>query len=336
MWRLLLNRILASVPTLIGVSLLSFGLIRMVPGDPVTMMLGERGGSPEAVAELRANLGLDRPLIEQYGLFITRALKGDLGESIVARRPVWDEFKDRFPATVELTVVALLLAVLVGLPLGLSAAAFRHSWWDRLVNSGVLIAYSLPIFWWGLLLILIFSIHLGLAPVAGRIPLIYEVEVKTGFMLIDSWWSGGWEVFWQSLRHLFLPALALGTIPLAAIVRMTRATMLEILREDYIRTARAKGAPEWRVVAVHGLFNALIPIVTVIGLMGSTLLTGAILTETIFAWPGIGKWLVASVTARDYPVLQGGLLLICVIVMSVNLAVDLLYSWLNPLVRKSS
>jgi len=336
MWRLLLNRILASVPTLIGVSLLSFGLIRMVPGDPVTMMLGERGGSPEAVAELRANLGLDRPLIEQYGLFITRALKGDLGESIVARRPVWDEFKDRFPATVELTVVALLLAVLVGLPLGLSAAAFRHSWWDRLVHRGVLLAYSLPIFWWGLLLILIFSIHLGLAPVAGRIPLIYEVEVKTGFMLIDSWWSGGWEVFWQSLRHLFLPALALGTIPLAAIVRMTRATMLEILREDYIRTARAKGAPEWRVVAVHGLFNALIPIVTVIGLMGSTLLTGAILTETIFAWPGIGKWLVASVTARDYPVLQGGLLLICVIVMSVNLAVDLLYSWLNPLVRKSS
>ncbi len=336
MWRLFVHRILAAIPTLIGVSILSFALIRMVPGDPVTMMLGERGGSPEAVAELRAALGLDRPLLEQYGLFISRALKGDLGQSIVARRPVWDEFKDRFPATVELTVVALLFGVIIGLPLGISAAAFRHTWWDRLVTGGVLIAYSLPIFWWGLLLILVFSIALGVTPVAGRIPMVFDVDARTGFMLIDAWWSGGFEVFWQSLRHLALPAIALGTIPLAAIVRMTRATLLEILREDFIRTARAKGAPEWRVVAVHGLANALIPIVTVIGLMGSTLLTGAILTETIFAWPGIGKWLVASVTARDYPVLQGGLLLICIIVMSVNLLVDMLYSWLNPLVRKSS
>lgn len=336
MWRLLLQRIFAAIPTLVGVSILSFALIRMVPGDPVTLMLGERGGSPEAVAELRASLGLDRPLFEQYGLFISRALRGDLGESIVARRPVWDEFKDRFPATVELTAVALLFAVIVGLPLGLSAAAFRQTWWDRMVTSGVLVAYSLPIFWWGLLLILVFSITLGLTPVAGRIPLAYDVESRTGFMLLDAWWSGGFEVFWQSLRHLMLPAIALGTIPLAAIVRMTRATLLEILREDFIRTARAKGAPEWRVIAVHGLANALIPVVTVIGLMGSTLLTGAILTETIFAWPGIGKWLVASVAARDYPVLQGGLLLICLIVMSVNLLVDLLYAWLNPLIRKSS
>lgn len=216
MWRLFVHRILAAIPTLIGVSILSFALIRMVPGDPVTMMLGERGGSPEAVAELRAALGLDRPLLEQYGLFISRALKGDLGQSIVARRPVWDEFKDRFPATVELTVVALLFGVIIGLPLGISAAAFRHTWWDRLVTGGVLIAYSLPIFWWGLLLILVFSIALGVTPVAGRIPMVFDVDARTGFMLIDAWWSGGFEVFWQSLRHLALPAIALGTIPLAS------------------------------------------------------------------------------------------------------------------------
>lgn len=337
MWRLVTRRILAAVPTLVAVSILAFAMIRWVPGDPVMLMLGERGSSPEAAAHLRQTLGLDRPLVEQYFLFIGRAVQGDLGESIISRRAVWDEFKDRFPATVELAFVALLWAVLVGVPLGALAAVWRGGWVDRIAMSTTLVGYSMPIFWWGLILILVFSITLGWTPVAGRISALLDVEPRTGFMLMDVWLGTGpgWSGFVEALRHLILPALALGTVPLAAIARMTRSSTLEVLREDYIRTARAKGLSGFQVVVVHGLANAIIPIVTIIGLMGSSLLTGAILTETIFAWPGIGKWLVHSVTSRDYPVIQGGLLLICVMVMMVNLMVDLIYVWANPLVRSS-
>ncbi|MGE0764647.1 MAG: ABC transporter permease [Bdellovibrionales bacterium] len=333
MWPLLWRRILAAAPTLLVVSILAFGLIRWVPGDPVTLMLGERGGSPEAVASLRANLGLDRPLLEQYFIFIKNAAQGDLGVSIISRRQVMDEFKELFPATIELSMAALFLAVLIGLPLGVAAAVWRNSWADRLATGAALLGYSMPIFWWGLILILIFSVTLKLTPVAGRMNVMYDFEAKTGFMLIDAFISGGWTVLWEALRHLFLPAVALATVPLAAISRMTRSSMLDVLREDYIRTARAKGLGDWAVIGRHALRNALVPIVTVIGLMGSTLLTGAILTETIFAWPGIGKWLVQSVSARDYPVIQGGLLMIGLIVIIVNFLVDVLYVFLNPLVR---
>lgn len=336
MLKLILRRVLAAVPTLIGVSVLAFSLIRWVPGDPVQVMLGERGGSPEAVAQLKANLGIDRPVLEQYFIFIRRALKGDLGKSMITRESVWTEFKDRFPATFELSVVALLWAILLGVPLGAAAAVWRGKWIDRIAMSTTLVGYSMPIFWWGLILILVFSISFGWTPVAGRMSAIHDVEPKTGFMLIDVWLSGGgWSAFKEALRHLTLPAIALGTVPLAAIARMTRSSTLEVLREDYIRTAKAKGLGQVRIIAKHALANALIPIVTVIGLMGSSLLTGAILTETIFAWPGIGKWLVHSVSARDYPVIQGGLLLICVMIMMVNLLVDLIYVWINPLVRSA-
>jgi dipeptide transport system permease protein len=334
MGRLLLRRLVAAVPTIVGASLVAFILIRLVPGDPVTVLLGERGGSPEVVAELKSKLGLDQSFPKQYFRFLANAARGDLGESIVSRRSVWQEFKDRFPATVELGLCALFVAVLIGIPLGIAAAVNRNSWIDRLAMGISLLGYSMPIFWWGLILILVFSLGFGLTPVAGRMGLAFDVEVHTGFMLIDAWWTDQpWETFKEAIRHLILPTLALSTVPMAAIARMTRSSMLEVLREDYVRTAEAKGLTHRQVVIKHAATNALIPIITVIGLMGSTLLTGAILTETIFAWPGIGKWLVASVMARDYPVIQGGLLLVCAVVVCVNIFVDLLYMLANPMIR---
>lgn len=334
MGQVLLKRILHSLPTLFGVSLVAFLLIRLVPGDPVLLMLGERGGSPELVAEMRANLGLDLPLYQQYFHFVGSALTGNLGESIVSRRTVWSEFADRFPATVELSFAALFWSVLVGIPLGVLAAVKRRGWVDHLLMSTSLVGYSMPIFWWGLILIMFFSVRLGWTPVSGRISVAYDVEPWSGFYLIDVWVRGlGWPAFWEVLRHMFLPALVLGTIPVAAIARMTRSSLLEVLREDYVRTAKAKGLSFYQIVFVHALKNALLPVVTVIGLMVGTLLTGAVLTETLFSWPGVGRWLVASVHARDYPVLQGGVLLLSVMIVAVNIAVDVIYIWLNPRLR---
>lgn len=320
--------------TLFGVSILAFGLIRMVPGDPVMLLLGERGVDPEVYQEMRSNLGLDRPLLSQYGAYISGALRGDLGTSIFSREPVMKEFMDRFPATVELGAVALLWAVLLGIPLGVWAAVRRGRWNDTLVMGGALVGYSMPIFWWGLILILVFSVGLGWTPVSGRIGLEFEVPTLTGFLLVDAWWSeDGLEAWWSAARHLILPAIALGTIPLAVIARMTRSSLLEVLGEDYVRTARAKGLAHWRVIGVHALRNALIPVVTVVGLTLGTLVTGAVLTETIFSWPGIGRWLLRSVTSRDYPVIQGGILLIACFVVIINMGVDLVYAIINPRVR---
>jgi len=334
MGRIVLKRLLHALPTLFGVSLVAFLLIRLVPGDPVLLMLGERGGSPELVEEMRHNLGLDLPLYQQYFRFIGQAAIGDLGDSIVSKRGVWSEFADRFPATVELSLVALFWAVLVGIPLGVLAAVKRRRWVDHLLMSTSLIGYSMPIFWWGLILIMFFSVRLGWTPVSGRISIMYDVEPWSGFYLIDVWVRGlGWKGFYEAVRHMILPALVLGTIPVAAIARMTRSSLLEVLREDYVRTAKAKGLSFYQIVFVHALKNALLPVVTVIGLMLGTLLTGAVLTETLFSWPGVGRWLVASVQARDYPVLQGGILLLSVMIVLVNIAVDILYVYLNPRLR---
>lgn len=334
MKKYLIHQILSAIPTLIGVSFLAFALIRLVPGDPVTVMLGDRGASPEIVESMRAELGLNRPWYDQYFRFLSKAASGDLGISIQSRRPVWEEFKESFPATIELTFSAMLVAISFGIPLGLWAAARKGTWLDSLSMSGSLVGYSMPIFWWGLILILIFSVRLGWTPVSGRMSAMQEIPVRTGFMIIDSLLSeGGFSAFKESLRHLILPTLALATVPMAAIARMTRATMVEILREDYIRTAKAKGLAWRTVIFKHALSNALLNIVTVIGLMGSSLLTGAILTETIFSWPGVGRWLVSSISARDYPVLQGGLLLLCVAVMAVNIFIEIVYAWINPLIR---
>ena len=333
MFRFLLTKVALLIPTFFGVTLLTFAMIRLIPGDPILLLAGERGVSPERYAELRHQYGFDQPVLIQYGTYIADVLQGDLGRSLVTKRPVLTEFMTLFPATLELSICAMLFAVIVGLPVGILAGVRRGSVWDHSVMGLSLTGYSMPIFWWGLLLIILFSVNLGWTPVSGRISLLYYFEPVTGFMLIDSLLSGQEGAFRSALRHLILPAVVLGTIPLAVIARMTRSSMLEVLGEDYIRTARAKGLSPARVIGLHALRNALVPVVTVIGLQTGVLLAGAILTETIFAWPGIGKWLVESIYRRDYPALQGGILLVAVIIMLVNLAVDLLYGLINPRIR---
>lgn len=332
----ILKKFLTLIPTLIGASILAFALIRLVPGDPVTHLLGERGGDPEMVEQMRARFGLDKSLPEQYFVFVSNAIQGDLGESTVSKRPVSEEFWSRFPATIELALIGLLWSMIVGVPLGILAAVKKNSVFDYSVIGVSLVGYSMPIFWWGLILVIFFSVGLGWFPVSGRIGFMYDIPVVTGFMLIDSLLSGeGFPAFWDAIKHLFLPAVVLGTIPLAVMARMTRSSVLEVLGEDYVRTARAKGLASFRVVYIHALRNALIPIVTVVGLLVGSLLTGAVLTETIFSWPGIGRWLVNSVQARDYPVIQGGVMYLAFLIVMVNLVVDVVYLWVNPRMRNS-
>ncbi|MCV6823476.1 MULTISPECIES: ABC transporter permease subunit [Halocynthiibacter] len=336
MLRFLLSKLATFVPTFIGVTLISFMFIRVLPGDPIIVMAGERGMTEERYQEMVVKLGFDKPVIEQYWSYLTGVLQGDLGESFITKKPVWDEFFALFPATLELSICAMIFAIVLGLPAGVIAAVNRGKFFDRALMSSALIGYSMPIFWWALLLIIVFSGNLGWTPVSGRISLMFFFDDVTGFMLIDSLLSGQKGAFASAVHHLVLPTIVLGTIPLAVIARQTRSAMLEVLGEDYIRTARAKGLAPARINGLHALRNALIPVVTVIGLSVGTLLAGAILTETIFSWPGIGKWMVDSIFRRDYPVVQGGLLMIAVIVMIVNLTVDLLYGAINPKIRRRS
>ena len=335
MLRFFLTRASLLVPTFIGMTLLAFFLIRLVPGDPIETMAGERGIDPARHAALLKEYGLDKPLFVQYGIYIGRVLHGDLGKSVITQEPVIREFIALFPATVELALCAIVFALIVGIPAGIIAAVRRNSLFDHGVMATSLTGYSMPIFWWGLLLILFFSVQLGWTPVSGRISVQYFVEPVTCFLLIDSLLSDDKGAFWSALQHLILPAIVLGTNPLAVVARMTRSAMLEVLGEDYIRTARAKGLSKMRVVGLHALRNAMIPVVTVIGLQVGQLFTGAILTETIFSWPGVGKWLIEAIGRRDYPVLQGGMLLLGVIVMLVNVSVDLAYGVINPRIRQS-
>jgi dipeptide transport system permease protein len=333
MLRFILTRVSLTIPTFIGITLLVFVMVRLIPGDPIETLAGERGIDPVKHAQLRAIYGLDQPVLVQYGLYLLRLMQGDLGRSVITHEPVIREFQALFPATIELSLCAILFALCLGLPAGIIAAVRRNSIFDHGVMGVSLTGYSMPIFWWGLLLILLFSVQLGLTPVSGRIAVQYFVEPVTGFLLIDSLIAGDKGAFRSALSHLILPTIVLGTVPLAVIARMTRSAMLEVLGEDYIRTARAKGLSPFRVIAVHGLRNALIPVVTVIGLQVGVLFTGAILTETIFSWPGVGKWLIDGINRRDYPVLQGGTLLIGAMVMMVNLLVDLAYGLINPRIR---
>jgi len=332
-FRLLARRLALIVPTFIGVTLLGFLLIHSIPGDPVEVRVGERGISPERLAYFRHELGLDQPLWKQFLDYEGQLVQGDLGRSVVTQESVWTEFKTFFPATLELGICALVFAIVVGLPLGVMAAVRRGSALDYGLIGLSVTGASMPIFWWGLMAVLIFSVALGWTPVSGRIDDLFYIEPWTGFLLIDSWFSDDAGAFRSAVRHLILPAIVLGTVPLATIARMTRSAMLEVLSEDYVRTARAKGLAPRRVVIIHALRNALIPVVTVLGLQVGALLGGAILTETVFAWPGVGHWLVESVQRRDYNVLQGGTLLIAVLVMLVNLGVDVLYGVLNPRLR---
>lgn len=334
MIRFLLRRVALIVPTFVGVTLLTFILIRLVPGDPIEVRFGERGISAERLAMLRHEAGLDRPLWEQFLSYEVQVAQGDLGTSIVTKQSVWTEFTTLFPATVELSVCAILFAVVLGIPLGVLAAVRRGTVVDYGLMTVSVTGASMPIFWWGLMMILVFSVGLGWTPVSGRISAEFYVEPWSGFMLIDSLYSDDDGAFASALSHLILPTIVLGTIPLATVARMTRSAMLEVLGEDYVRTARAKGLMPSRVVVVHALRNALIPVVTVIGLQVGTALAGAILTETVFSWPGVGHWLVESIQRRDYPVLQGGVLLIATLVMMVNLGVDLTYGVLNPRISR--
>ena len=333
MIRFIFSRLLYLVPTFFGITIVAFAFPRLLKGDPVLLMAGERGVTPERHAEISAQLGLDKNIVLQYFDYIGRLFQGDFGNSLVTKKPVLSEFLTLFPATVELGLTAIVIATLVGVPIGVLAAIKRGSWFDQLSMSAALVGFSMPIFWWGLLLIIVFSGNLGWTPVSGRISLMYFFPNGTGFMLWDSLVSGQKGAFLSALHHLILPSVVLATIPLAVIARQTRSAMLEVLGEDYVRTARAKGMPARRVIGIHALRNAMIPVVTTIGLQVGVLLAGAILTETIFSWPGIGKWMIDSISRRDYPVVQSGLLLIAALVMLVNLLVDLTYGLINPRIR---
>ena len=332
------KKLLDLIPTLLGISLVCFFMIRLIPGDPVLNLIGERGADPARYLEMKKSLGLDLPITEQFWVYIKSIFRGDIGTSIISNNSVWSEFIERFPATLELGMVGLIGATIFGIPMGIFAAIKRNSFFDYFLMSVSLVGYSMPIFWWGLILILLFSVKMGITPVSGRIDFIYDIPTYTGLYLIDTLRPSiisaeGFAPFWSSLKHLILPATALGTIPLAVIARMTRSSMLEVLNEDYIRTAKAKGMTRKRIIYIHALRNALVPIITTLALLFGSIITGAILTETIFSWPGIGKWLVQSITARDYPVIQGGVLIISFIIVLTNILVDVIYFLLNPKMR---
>ncbi|MDG9728881.1 dipeptide ABC transporter permease DppB [Ignatzschineria sp. RMDPL8A] len=336
MVRFILRRLGVVIPTFIGITLLTFIFIHLIPGDPILILAGERGLSPERYALLRAEYGYDQPYYIQYWEYLKGVLHGDLGISLNTRRPVWEEFVPRFKATLELGLCAMLFAIIIGIPVGVIAAVKRGSIFDHLSVGVSLTGYSMPIFWWGMMLIMLVSVHFDLTPVSGRISdmvFLDDTQPLTGFMLIDTFFWGEEGDFGDAVHHLILPSIVLGTIPLAVIVRMTRSSMLEVLSEDYILTARAKGLSRGRVILIHALRNALIPVVTVIGLQIGTLLAGAILTETIFSWPGVGRWLIEALQRRDYPVVQSGVLLVATLIILVNLLVDMLYGLIDPRIR---
>jgi dipeptide transport system permease protein len=330
----LLRRILLTIPTFVALMFATFVAIRLVPGDPVEVRVGEHGISPERLAMFRHELGLDLPVWRQFLVYVWQLLHGDFGTSLSTQQKVLTEFLTLFPATLELSFFAMMFALLIGVPAGAIAAVKRGGYFDQALMTIATVGYSMPIFWWGLLLIMFVALTLGLTPVSGRIDLIqYYFDPVTGFMTIDALLSDQPGAFLDALHHLVLPAIVLGTIPLAVIARMTRSSMLEVLSEDYVRTARAKGLSPLRVIGLHALRNALLPVVTMIGLQTSALLAGAVLTETIFSWPGVGKWLIDSISRRDYPALQGGVMLVSSVVIVVNLMVDLLYGAINPRIR---
>lgn len=326
------RRIIESVPVVVGVSILVFMLLHLIPGDPATTILGERA-TTQSIAELRARLGLDRPLYEQYFIWVGKMLQGDLGNTVRGNIPVANEIAARFPATIELSLAALLLSTAVGVPLGIISAIKRNSLIDTLTMFGALFGVSIPVFVLGLLLIFLFGVELGWLPFVGRLSSDISIQRRTGLHLVDALLSGNIKGFKDALEHLVLPTITLATVSLAITARITRSAMLEVLNQDYIRTARAKGLKARNIVMSHAFRNALLPIVTIIGLSLGRLLSGAVLTETIFSWPGVGKWLFDSIIARDYPIVQSMTLIIALVFIVVNLAVDMLYAVIDPRIR---
>ena len=342
------RRLISVIPTLLGVTIIIFLLLRLIPGDPAIAMLGEHAAQ-ENVERIREQLGLNRPLFldrealrqgnikgfsdSQYIRYLGRLVQGDLGNSIHRRIAIADELKLRFPATIELALLSMLIAILVGVPVGIMSAARRGSWLDSISIVGSLIGVSMPIFWLGLMEIMLFAVFLHWFPSGGRLNPTIDVKSVTNFILIDCIITGNWEALVNALKHLVMPALALATIPTAIIARMTRSSMLDVLQEDYIRTAHAKGLRESVVLFRHALKNAFLPVITIIGLQTGSLLAGAVLTETIFSWPGIGKWIYDAILGRDYPIVQSGTLLITFVIVLVNMLVDISYAFLDPRIR---
>jgi peptide/nickel transport system permease protein len=328
-----LERLLQTLPVLLGVSLIVFLMITLTPGDPVEIMLADSRATPEQAAQLRADLGLDRPLPERFLVFLGNAVRGDFGISFFHRRPVWDVIVERLPATIELTLAAIVLAVIVSIPLGVAAAVKRDTWLDRLLSAVSLFGVSLPGFWFGILLILLFAVQLGLFPVGGRTAFDLEVPRMTGFLLIDTLAAGQPDAFAAALRHLALPALTLGLPTAALLARVVRSSMAEVLTADYVLFAESKGLSRARVLGRHALKNALIPVVTVAAIETGSLLGGNMIVETVFGWPGLGRLVVESIFARNYPLVQAAVLLYAVTYVVLNFTADLAYTALNPKVR---
>jgi peptide/nickel transport system permease protein len=334
MLRFVVRRLLLLVPILLGLSILVFGWIHLLPGSPAEALLGEHS-TPQAVAQIRRQYGLDKPLYVQYWRYLDTTVHANLGTSIASTRTVTFEIGHRFPATVELALAAMLLAVVVGVPLGFFAAKRHGSWFDNASLVASLVGISIPIFFLGLILKYIFAVRLHWLPSVGRESILAVRPHPTNFYLLDAIIEGDPGALWDTIKHLILPAIALGSIPLAIVTRITRAAVLDVQNEDYVRTARAKGLAPVVVDSRHVLRNALLPISTIIGLQTGLLLSGAVLTETVFAWPGVGSWLKEAIFNRDYPVLQGGILFLAIVFVVVNLIVDISYAIINPRIRLS-
>lgn len=313
---------------------MSFSIIRLIPGDPVTNIVGERGASEETIQQIRKNLGLDKSIFEQYFIFTKNAAVGEFGESIATKQPIINDFKILWPATFELALFAILWSSVVGIILGILAATKRNSFWDYGAVSLSTIGFAMPVFWWALIVIFTFAVSLGLFPVSGRMGIEYEVPYRTGLFLIDSLFVEDKGAFFSALKHLVLPAFVLGTVSLALIVRVTRSSFIDIQKEDYIRTARAKGLQPTQVIFKHIFKNALPQILTALGLAFGQLLTGAIMTETIFSWPGLGRWLIKSIEARDYPAVQAGIFYSMLIIIIINFLTDELIKVVNPKLKE--
>ena len=335
MLRFVVRRLLLLVPILLGLSILVFAFVRALPGSPAEALLGELA-SPEAVAAFREQYGLDDPLHVQYWRYLeATVVDRDLGASISTQRDVWDEIKERFPATVELALAAMLFAVGLGIPLGFLAAKRYGGVLDHASLFASLIGISIPIFFLALILKYVFAIRLGWFPSIGRIDILSDLEPRTNFYVLDAILARNWDALWDVLKHLVLPMIALGSIPLAIVARITRAAVLDVQNEDYVRTARAKGLAPLVVDRRHILRNAMLPVSTIIGLQTGLLLSGAVLTETVFARPGMGTWLTQAIFNRDYPVLQSGILFLSIVFVLVNLLVDISYGLINPRIRYS-
>lgn len=332
MGKYIVRRLIGTIPVLFGLSIVLFAFVHLLPGDPATAILGQHA-TPDRVAAMRQYLGLDLPLWQQYLTYVGGLFRGDFGSSVINNQPLLNELLKRFPATIELTVAAMIYAAGVGIPLGRFAARHAQEWSDGAVTVFSLLGISIPVFVLGLTLQYIFAVQLSLLPASGRIDPRANLVIQTNFVLIDSLLMGRLDLFWDGIQHLILPAIALGSIPLAIITRITRASVLDVANEDYVRTARAKGLKEKRVDSRHIMRNAWLPVVTVIGLQVGGLLAGAVITETVFAWGGVGRFVVEAINNRDYLVVQNTILIFALVFLMVNLIVDILYAFLNPRIR---